>query len=62
MVCMLITLSARSQKNNYTHIIFGLYAYALGAQCQLIEILAPRSLYQLQLAHSKHQGPGDAPY
>ncbi|KAI0719033.1 hypothetical protein C8Q72DRAFT_878316 [Fomitopsis betulina] len=51
MVCMLITLSAHSQKNNYTHIIFGLYAYALGAQCQLIELLAPRN-EQIRLNNS----------
>lgn len=37
---MLIALSARSQKNNYTRIVFGLYAYASGAQRQLIELLA----------------------
>ncbi|TFY59897.1 hypothetical protein EVJ58_g5477 [Rhodofomes roseus] len=38
--CALICLSARSQKNNYSRCIFGLYAYTAGAKRQVIELLS----------------------
>ncbi|KAH9839465.1 uncharacterized protein C8Q71DRAFT_821461 [Rhodofomes roseus] len=36
----MLTLVARSQKNNYARHIFGLYAYASGAKRQMIELLS----------------------
>ena len=60
---MLIALSGRSQKNNYTRVIFGLYAYASGAQRQLIELLSHLGIcssYSLLTSNIKdpetHQG------